>query len=294
MASDAVERGVALPTSNPALRLPDTPPDYDSTAPRSRIREELRSIVAYRDLIWNLVKRNVTARYKRSVLGVLWTLLDPILTMIVMSVVFTALFRRSIPAFPVYLLSGLLAWNFFTQSTRSAMNDLVRGGSLIGRVYLPSSIFAFTAVGTGLVNFLIACGLLIPLILVYRVPIGASLLFLPLGLLIITAFTLGVGLVMSSFVVFFTDMENIYQILIRLLFYASGIIYSVEMLPGKMQTLIAFVPTYHLVSMFRDPLYRSSFPEPFSVAYAATCAAVALIVGLWIFTRNADEYIYRL
>jgi ABC-type polysaccharide/polyol phosphate export permease len=290
----AVEKNVEIATSDPALRLPEAPPDYDSAAPRSRVREELRSIIAYRDLIWNLVKRNVTARYKRSVLGVLWTLLDPILTMIVMSVVFTALFRRSIPAFPVYLLSGLLAWNFFTQSTRSSMNDLVRGGSLIGRVYLPSSIFAFTAVGTGLVNFLISCGLLIPLILVYRIPIGASMLFLPVGLVIITAFALGIGLVMSSFVVFFTDMENIYQILIRLLFYISGIIYSVDMLPAKLQTVITFVPTYHLVAMFRDPLYRSSFPETFSVVYAATCAAAALIVGLWIFTRNADEYIYRL
>jgi ABC-2 type transport system permease protein len=274
--------------------VPEAPPDYDSAAPRHRIQEELRAVFTYRDLIWNLIKRNVTARYKRSVLGVLWTLLDPILTMIVMSVVFTALFRRPVPAFPVYLLSGLLAWNFFTQSTRSAMNDLVRGGSLISRVYLPSSIFAFTAVGTGLVNFFISCCLLIPLILIYRIPIGISLLFLPVGLAIITAFTLGVGLAMSSFTVFFSDMENIYQILIRLLFYISGIIYSVEMLPKFLQDAVLLIPTYHLVAMFREPLYRSSLPEFSSIAYAAAWALFALIAGLWIFTRNADEYIYRI
>ncbi len=270
------------------------PPTYDSAASYSLLRMEIRELFRYRDLIRNLIVRNVAARYKRSVLGVLWTLLDPLLTMLVMSVVFTALFRRSLPGFPVFLLSGLLAWNFFSQASNQAMNDMVRSGNLIGRVSLPKSVFAVAAIGTNLVNYLIALIPLIVLILVFQRPITTALFFIPIALLILSAFTLGVSLFMSTLAVFFLDTLNLYGILLRLLFFTSGVIFSLEMMPEPLQDLIGLNPAYHLIVLFRFPLYEGVLPPVMTVASSVIWAVIALAIGLIVFTRFSETYIYRI
>lgn len=268
-------------------------PTYDSAAPSQQILDEIKEVVRYRDLVRNLVKRNVTARYKRSVLGILWTLLDPLLTMIVMSVIYTALFAGSIPDFPIFLLAGIIVWNFFSQASTRAMGDLVFGGGLIGRVYMPKSVFAVAAIGTGLVNFLLAFGPLLLFMLVFQRPITIALLFIPVSLAIISVFTLGMGLFMSAFAVFFMDMLNIYNILLRLLMYLSAVFYPLNVLPERLQTLLKLIPTYHMILIFRDPIYNGALPPIKSIAYISIWAIAMFLVGLWLFTRLSDEYAYR-
>ena len=268
-------------------------PQYDSHAPRNRLKEEIHDLLRYRDLVRSLIIRNITARYKRSVLGIFWTLLNPLLTMLVMSVVFTALFRRQLPGFPVFLLSGLLAWNFFSQSSNQAMNELIRGSSLIGRVKMPKSVFAIAAVFADLVNLLISFIPLIVLMFVFHRPITTAILFIPISLFITTTFTLGVGLFMSTLAVFFNDMLNIYGILLRLLFYVSGVIYSIDMLPDKLQSIIRIIPTYHLVILFRQPFYEGKFPPLTSISHGLVWSLVFFFIGFWVFTRYTDEYNYR-
>jgi ABC-type polysaccharide/polyol phosphate export permease len=268
-------------------------PTYDSDAPGRQILDEMRALVHYRDLVRNLIRRNVTARYKRSILGVLWTLLDPLLTMLVMSIIYTALFARSIPDFPVFLLAGIIIWSFFSQASTRAMGDLVFGGGLIGRVYMPKSIFGVAATGTGLVNFLLALGPLLIFMVVFQRPFTSALLFIPIALLIITVFTLGVGLFMSAFAVFFVDMLNVYSILLRLLMYFSGIFYPLAVLPEKLQKLVTLIPTYHMIKIFRDPIYNGSLPPIESIAYISIWAIGMFVIGFWIFTRLSDEYAYR-
>jgi ABC-2 type transport system permease protein len=203
-------------------------PYYDSHAPRNRLKEELLNLIRYRDMIRSLVFRNITARYKRSLLGIFWTLLNPLLTMLVMSIVFTALFRRQLPGFPVFLLSGLLAWQLFSQSSNQAMVELVRSRSLISKVNMPKSVFAIATVATGLVNLLISFVPLFILMIIYNRPITTALLFIPISVFIMTMFTLGVGLFMSTLAVFFHDVLNIYGILLRLAFYVSGVIFRYD------------------------------------------------------------------
>ena len=122
---------------------------YDSVTKRNRVLSEVQDLIRYRDLVKNLVRRNVTARYKRSVLGVLWTLLDPFFTMIIMAVVFNALLAKTIAGYPIFIFAGVIIWNFFSQSSTQAMVDFVYSGSLIVKVYMPKSVFAISAVGTG-------------------------------------------------------------------------------------------------------------------------------------------------
>src|SRR5690606_4338062 len=137
-------------------------PIYDSATHALPALSELREIRRYRFLLFQLIRRDLVARYKRSILGVAWTMLNPLGTMLIMTFVFSNLFK-SVESYPVYILSGLIVWNFFSQGTNAAMVGLIWGGSLMQRIYLPRTIFGVSAIGTALVNLLIA---LIPLTLV--------------------------------------------------------------------------------------------------------------------------------
>ena len=268
---------------------------YDSAdRERGRFLPDLQELIPYRYLILQLVKRNVTSRYKRSVLGIAWTLLDPILTMSVMAVVYTALFRRSIEAFPLFILTGLVVWNFFAQSTSQAIKLFLHSRSLLGRVYMPRSAMGFAAVGTGLVNLLVSLIPLAALMIIFGRPFTPALLLLPVALLIATLFTVGIGLLVSSWSAFFADMENIYAFLLRLGMYLSGIFYTLDALPEQMRGFVAALPTYHLINLFRDPIYAGSPPGWDSFLYCAGWAVGAFVIGFWVFTRNANVYAYRI
>jgi len=266
---------------------------YDSAAPRNRIIDELRELFRYRDLVRNLVRRNVTARYKRSVLGVLWTLLDPFFTMIIMAVVFSALFAETVPGYPVFIFAGVIIWNFFAQSSTQAMVDFVYSGSLIVRVYMPKTVFAFSAIGTGLVNLALACIPLLAIMIFLHRPFTTALMFLPIAVILASMFTLGVGLLVSALAVFFADMINIYSLALRLGMYLSGIFFSVEALPDGLRHIIALIPTYQMVEMFRYPVYYGELPPTTSVLYFSGWSIVMLAAGLLVFTRLSDEYAYR-
>lgn len=162
---------------------------YDSAHQQLRIFSEIRSLFKYRHLINELISRNIKSRYKRSVLGVAWTMINPLLTMLVLYIVFSQLFAISIPRYAVYLLSGLLLWNFFAQSTVAAIRDLVWSGGLLQRISIPRSLFALAAVGTGLVNLLLA---LIPLAIIGFISgskLSWALFFLPLALILAAIFS---------------------------------------------------------------------------------------------------------
>jgi ABC-type polysaccharide/polyol phosphate export permease len=266
---------------------------YDSAARRNRMVDEVRELVRYRDLVRNLVRRNVTARYKRSVLGVLWTLLDPLLLMIVMAVVFGTLLAKSTPSYPVFLLSGIVIWNFFSQSSTQTMMDFVYSGSLVVQVYMPKSVFAVSSIGTHLVNLILAFIPLVTIVLIIGHPITPALLFLPVSVLLIAMFTLGTGLLVSALAVFFADMINIFNLSIQLLFFISGVFFSVEVLPEGLQRVIFLLPTYQMVTIFRYPIYEGLIPPIDSLIYFSAWAVGTLVLGLYVFTRLSDEYAYR-
>lgn len=268
-------------------------PTYDSSRPRRLILDEFKELIEFKDLMRNLVRRNVTSRYKRSVLGILWTLLDPLFTMIVMAIVFGALFETTVPRFSLFLLSGIVIWNFISQSSTQAIADLMYGGGLMNQVYMPRSVYAFAAIGTGLANLGFAMIPLALLMLFTGAPISWAWLFLPISILIISIFTLGLGLLMSAFSVYFADVLNIHNILLQLLMWLSGIFYSLESLPERIRAIVGLVPTYHMVTIFRAPLYSGELPPLGSILYASIIALIFLVVGLRIFMRLSDAIAYR-
>src|SRR6185369_7220404 len=185
---------------------------YDSQKRKSPALEELQDILKYKDLIFQLVRRDMVARYKRSMLGIAWTMLQPLGMMLILTIVFSHLFGR-VEGYAAYLLGGLIAWTFFAQTTTSAIHQNVWGGTLIRRIYIPNTAFSVASVGTGVVNLVLS---LIPLLLIMLIlhrPVTWAVLFLPVALLSLAAFALGIGLLLSSLAVRFPDIAEMYTII---------------------------------------------------------------------------------
>jgi ABC-type polysaccharide/polyol phosphate export permease len=266
---------------------------YDSARRPAPAVEEFLQLLRYRDLVAQLVSRNIKARYKRSVLGVAWTMLNPLLMMIVMTIVFSNVLRVPIPHYPVFLLAGLLAWTFFTQTTSAAMSELVWGSALMNKIYVPRTIFVASAIGTGLVNLTLA---LIPLLIVMLadgVMPRWTLLLLPLPTLLLVAFAAGVGLLMSTFVVRFADVMDIYQLVLTALTYLSPLLYTIDIIPEPYRPFFGLNPMFHLLEAFRSPIYSGRLPAAHTLAVSAAWAGGALALGWWVFTRKADDVVYR-
>lgn len=269
---------------------------YDSAQRANPAIEELREAFNYHHLILQLVRRDVLTRYKRSVLGIAWTLLAPLGMMLVLTLVFSQVFRfDTVYGYAAYLLSGLLAWTFFSQTTTAAMANLVWGGGLLNRIYIPRTSFALAAIGTGLVNISLATIPLIAIILITDVPLTIAFLFLPVPLLLLAFFALGVGLLISTLAVYFPDVVEMYQIILIAWMYLTPIIYPIEVLPEPVRFLIThFNPMYYLVELYRMPVYYGRFPTWAELIPAVLISISLLITGWWLFSKKSDEFAYRI
>ena len=267
---------------------------YDSSRLPPPFLRELYDLTRYRDLVVQLISRDIRTRYKRSVLGIGWTLLNPLLMMAVLTVVFSQMFRANIQHYAVYLLSAQLVWIFFVQSTTQAMNSLNWGGPLISKIYLPRSVFAISQVGLGLVNLSLA---LIPLFAI-TVLSGAgltwALLWLPVPMLLVACFALGIGLLLSTLAISFPDVVEMYQVLLTAWYFLTPIIYPLSALPESSRSLMNLNPAYHLIEAFRAPVYGGVAPEPITLVAGTGAALVTLLAGWLLFTRAADDIPARL
>jgi len=267
---------------------------YDSALPGLPLVEELTELIRYRDLVRQLIHRNLTSRYKRSVLGIAWTMLNPLLTMAILALVFSQLFRFAVENYVVYLLAGLVFWNFFGQTTTFAMNELVWGGSLLTRIYVPPAVFVVASLGTGLVNLLLSLIPLVVIMLVTGVPLTLSLLSVPAAIVLLAMYTIGVGLLMSTLALFFADVSDMYQIVLVTWMYLTPIIYPKKVLPESYRWLLTnFNPIYHLLEVFRTPFYHGWMAGPKTWGVATGVAVGSLIVGWYVFSRKSREFAYR-
>lgn len=267
---------------------------YDSANRPHPLVEEFLALAKYRELVRQFISRSIKTRYKRSVLGVLWTLLNPLLTMIVLTIVFSQVFRFEIENYSIYVLTGLVGWNFLSSSTAGAMGEMLWSGSLLGRIYIPKSVFTVSAVGTALVNLLLSLIPVFLISLVLGVRFTPALLVMPLSILIMTVFALGVGLALSTAAVYFADMVPVYDVFLTIWMYATPIIYPLEVIPEQFRFLVWINPFYYIITLFRDPLYNGVVPELSVWLIATAFALLALLFGSYIFTSRSNEYAYRI
>lgn len=267
---------------------------YDAKNKTAKPLEEFKQAYKYRFLISQLLRRDIVTRYKRSFLGIGWTMLNPLGTMIILSIVFSQLFK-TIEGYPAYILSGLIAWNFFSQTSYASMVNLVWGGGLLKRIYMPRTSFALAAIGTGTVNTLLTIIPMMLVMLILRIPIKLSLFFIPIPLLLLALFSLGFGLILSTMAVYFPDVAEMYQIVLTAWMYLTPVIYPEEILPDNIHFLVStFNPMYGLVKLFRIPIYFGRLPTIDELIGPTFIALFVFIIGWLFFTYRSDEFAYKI
>jgi ABC-type polysaccharide/polyol phosphate export permease len=266
---------------------------YDSAALRVPFVHELRELGRYRFLLWNLVLRDLRVRYKRSVLGFLWAMINPLLTMVVMLAVFTQIFRQSVEHYPIYLLAGLLLWNLFARGTSVAIGSVIQNAGIRRQIYVPASVFVAAAIGSALVNLLFALGPLLALALLTGVYPNWAWLYLPVPILQTTLLAFGVGVLIAALAVFFADMVDIFEVLLNAFFFLTPIMYSVTILSEPLARLERFNLLYAFMDGFRAPLLSGSIPSLGVILLTTLGALGVTIVGWTLFTRLLDQFAYR-
>lgn len=239
----------------------------------------------YRDLVWALVARDLKVRYRRSAIGFLWTMLQPLLTMVVMALVFSSLFRFAITNYPVYALSGILFFNFFSQSVTASMNSLRHNAALILTVPVPNTVYTVATVLSGMVNLAFALVPLLILVAATGHPIRSTLLFLPVSFLIVGLFAMGAGLLLAPLAVFFADVVEMVGVALTMLLYLTPVFYPISIVPERWRWIVLANPLRSVLEVFRAPIYDGEIPALPHLLTAVGLAVVTIWAGARMFRR---------
>lgn len=256
--------------------------------------DEIAEILKYKELLRNLVTRDIKVRYKRSVIGFIWVMLNPLLMMVILNIVFAQLFQVTTKNYVAYLLSGIILWNFFSQSTSTALISFLANSNLIKKVYIPMAIFPFSVIVSAIVNFVFS---LVPLFLIFIMTgtsVGRYIWLLPLVIVIVGLFSFGVSLILSTLTVFFHDTIYMYEVCLLAWMYMTPIFYPESIVPQKYSFIFHLSPFYYFMSIFRGVLYLDVPLLPEKFLYASLYSLVVLAAGWLFYSRFKDRVIYYL
>lgn len=251
----------------------------------------IKKFMKYRPLLYQLVRRDFLAKYKRSVLGVLWSILNPLLTMIVMTIVFSFVFRYEIKNFPVYLLSGQIIFTMFSEITNLCMSSVIGGAALMKKVNVPKYIFPLSRALSSLVNFAFSFLALIIVMLITRAPFSISMVYTLVPIFYVFIFSTGVGFLLSAAAVFFRDITYLYGIFLTAVTYFTPLFYPISIIPDHFRWIISLNPMYHFVECFRTCAIYGGLPTLWQNTVCLTLAVLALGMGLYVFHRKQDLFI---
>lgn len=255
----------------------------------------VRDFLRYRYLLYNLISRDFKLKYRRSVLGVAWSVLNPLLMCGVMVVVFGGLFQfrgDGIQNYPVYLVIGQLMFAFFRESTTMAMSSVMDNAMLLRKVYIPKYVFPLEKTCFGLVNYFFSFIALLVIMVVTRTPLHATVLLAVYPIFTLFLFSLGVGLVLSTMAVFFRDVIHLWEVFTTVLMYFSAIFYAPSQFGNAvLEALIGFNPIYWYITAFRAAVLDGRLLSANMVLVCGGCSVLMLAFGLWVFKKNQDKFV---
>lgn len=255
------------------------------------MKKYIQNFVKFRYLLGELIKKGIALKYRRSYLGILWTLIEPLLTMIVLTVVFGTLFGNEDKTFPVYILSGRLLYSFFSNSTKVSMRSIRTHSSMIKKVYVPKYMYPLSSVLTDYIIFLISLIVLVGVAAVLKVKPTIYLFGAIVPLLILPIMCYGLGLILATLAVFFRDLEYMWSVALMLIMYTSAIFYKPEkIIRSGYGWLLDINPLYSVVSNFRNAIFGSAL-SPRALIISIAYSAVFLIVGTVMFAKKQDVFI---
>lgn len=260
----------------------------------SAILRLLSAFCRYRFLLRQLISREFKTKYKRSVLGVCWSFLNPLLTMLVQYIVFSTIFKSSIPNFALYLLIGIVCFSFFSEASNVALSSIVGNAGLITKVYVPKYIYPVSRVLSSTVNLLFSLIPLFLVILLTGTPLRPAAVLLPFGLICLGVFCMGLGLLLSSAMVFFRDTQFLWSVVSMLWMYATPIFYPDDIIPAHFMTVYKMNPLYHFIRFIRTILMDGVSPEPRAYFFCLIMAIGPLLIGALVFKKTQDKFVLHI
>lgn len=258
------------------------------------LKKYFQVFLKYKNLILYLAKNQISLRYRKSYLGLLWSLLNPLLTMLILNMVFSTMFKNRIENFPIYLMCGRLIFEYNSEATKTSMNAVISNSSLIKKIYVPKYVFPLSSSIAALVNMLFSLIALVIVMIATNLTFKWTMLFIWLPMLYVFIFSTGLGLILASANVFFRDTKHLYGVFITLWMYLTPIFYPIESVSEQTQRVIGYNPLYHFIKMFRGMMLEGVMP---GLQENITCLAIGLLtvlIGLIFFKKSQDRFILHI
>lgn len=247
-----------------------------------------------RNVLKQLVSQQLILRYRRTALGYLWTLINPLLMMSVMALVFATLFKADLKTFTVFLFAGMIPWNFFNAVVTQSGTSFINNEGLIKKIYLPKVIFPLSIAAALLIDSAFSFFALFAIIILLGGSLSWAVLFIPVAYLMLFFFALGIGLIMSVATVFFRDLQHVTLIAMQGLFFLTPIVYKHEALSGEVAWLVGLNPVVPFIELFRAPLYQASLPSSSAIVHAGVFSLITMAMGLLVFLWQEKKIVFRL
>lgn len=245
----------------------------------------------YYPLIQELVVRDLKVKYRRSILGYLWSLLNPLMMMAVMAVVFSHVFRATVENYPLYLICGQTLFSFFTESTNMAMHSVLANAGLIKKIYIPKFIFPVSRVTSSFVTMSFSLTAILIVMLVTRAHFYWTILLTPIPIAFLFLFCCGMGMMLSALSVYFRDITHLWGVATLAWMYATPIFYTIDMMPGRVMTVMKLNPMYHFLNTFRNLVIFGNIPGPNAWFGCIASGLVFFVLGLFVFGRLQKDFI---
>lgn len=251
----------------------------------------IKNFLRYKDLLRNLISRDIKVKYRRSVLGIGWSILNPLLMTLVITAVFSTVFKFDIPNFPIYYLTGSIVFNFFSEATTGAMGAVVYAGGLIKKVYIPKYIFPLEKILFAFINLLFSVIPVLLVLLFSDIQIKATILLAPIPLVLALVFAIGIGLVVATSAVFFRDIFHLYSVLLTAWMYLTPLFYPVSIVPEDLKFLIQINPLYYYIDYLRQVVMYGTIPDMQTQILCVVFALGALVIGTCLFKSKQDQFV---
>ena len=247
--------------------------------------EIFKNLYQYRELLKTNVKKEIRGRYKNSILGVLWSFLNPLLQLAVYALIFPLILKNDIPYYTIFGCVGIIPWTFFTTTVNQAAFTIIANGNIIKKVYFPREILPISVVTSNAVNFVISTIIILAFVIIYGLGVTPYMLLYPFILLIQYILLLGISFILSSITVYFRDLEHIIGIILMVMFYATPIVYSLDTLPEPFVTIMQLNPMAHIIEGYRSIFYYQTMPNMNNLLILLALSIILLPIGYFIFKK---------
>lgn len=259
-----------------------------------RFSGRVLEIFKARNVLRQLVRQQLILRYRRTALGYLWTLVNPLLMMSVMALVFSSLFKLDFKEFAIFLFAGMIPWSFFNSVSTQSAHAFINNEGLIKKIYIPKIVFPLSIAIALLIDCILSFVALFIIIIALGGGVSWAIFTLPIYFLLLFCFSFGIGLMASVMTVFFRDLQYVIIIAMQGLFFLTPVLYKHDALSGKVAWLVGLNPVVPFIDIFRAPLYRGVMPDSHVILSAIVYSLVSILLGLFYFYKQEKRIVYRL